>query len=49
MEAAAPTRAKAGTSQKLDSLGDRLMYRLSYRNFGSYASLLVNPMVGFNS
>jgi hypothetical protein len=36
---------QAGTSQKLDSLGDRLMYRLSYRNFGSYASLLVNHSV----
>jgi hypothetical protein len=36
---------QAGTSQKLDSLGDRLMYRLSYRNFGAYASLLVNHSV----
>lgn len=36
---------QAGTSQQLDSLGDRLMYRLSYRNFGSYASLLVNHSV----
>lgn len=34
-----------GTSQKLDSLADRLMYRLSYRNFGTYASLLVNHSV----
>ena len=34
-----------GTTQKLDSLGDRLMYRLSYRNFGVYASLLVNHSV----
>lgn len=25
-----------GTSYKLDSLGDRLMYRLAYRNFGSH-------------
>jgi hypothetical protein len=34
-----------GTTQKLDSLADRLMYRLSYRNFGTYASLLVNHSV----
>jgi hypothetical protein len=27
--------------EKVDSLGDRLMYRLSYRNFGSYESLLI--------
>jgi hypothetical protein len=29
-----------GTTQ-LDSLGDRLMYRLAYRNFGEYESLVV--------
>lgn len=40
---------QAGTSQQLDSLGDRLMYRLSYRNFGSYASLLVNHSVAGGS
>jgi hypothetical protein len=34
-----------GTNQKLDSLGDRLMYRLAYRNFGSYQSLVVNHSV----
>lgn len=34
-----------GTSQQLDSLADRLMYRLSYRKFGNYASLLVNHSV----
>jgi hypothetical protein len=33
------------TSQKLDALGDRLMYRLSYRNLGSRESLLVNHSV----
>lgn len=27
-----------GTSYKLDSLGDRLMYRLAYRNFGTHQS-----------
>jgi len=36
---------QAGTSQRLDSLGDRLMYRLAYRNFGSYESLVVNHSV----
>jgi hypothetical protein len=36
---------QAGTSQGLDSYGDRLMYRLAYRNFGSYASLLANHTV----
>ena len=34
-----------GTSQLLDSLGDRLMYRLAYRNFGSHESLVVNHSV----
>src|SRR6516164_728928 len=30
-----------GTTQVLDSLSDRLMYRLAYRNFGSHESLVV--------
>ncbi len=34
-----------GTSQKLDSLADRLMHRLAYRNFGSHESLVVNHSV----
>jgi len=33
------------TSQKLDSLADRLMYRLAYRNFGTHESLVVNHSV----
>ena len=34
------------TNQKLDSLGDRLMYRLAYRNFaGNHESLVVNHSV----
>lgn len=37
------------TSEKLDSLADRLMYRLSYRNFGTYESLLVNHSVQISS
>jgi hypothetical protein len=35
-----------GTRQKLDSLGDRLMYRLAYRNFGNHEALVVNHSVG---
>jgi hypothetical protein len=34
------------TSQRLDSLADRLMYRLAYRNFGDHESLVVNHSVG---
>jgi hypothetical protein len=34
-----------GTSQVLDSLADRLMYRLSYRNFGTHESLVINHSV----
>ena len=33
------------TSQKLDSLGDRLMFRLAYRNLGSYQSMVLNHSV----
>jgi uncharacterized repeat protein (TIGR01451 family) len=34
-----------GTTTMLDSLGDRLMYRLAYRNFGDHESLVVNHSV----
>jgi len=34
-----------GGPQGLDVLGDLLMFRLSYRNFGGYASLLLNHTV----
>ena len=34
-----------GTTQRLDSLADRLMYRLAYRNFGTYESLVVSHSV----
>ena len=34
-----------GTNQKLESLADRLMYRLAYRNFGTHQSLVVNQAV----
>ena len=33
---------QTGTTDQLDSLGDRLMFRLAYRNFGSHESLVVN-------
>jgi hypothetical protein len=31
-----------GTSDQLDSLGDRLMFRLAYRNLGAHESLVAN-------
>jgi hypothetical protein len=34
-----------GGAQQLDVLGDRLMFRMPYRNFGSYASLVLNHSV----
>lgn len=34
-----------GAGQRLDSLGDRLMYRLAYRNFGDRESLVVTHSV----
>jgi len=34
-----------GTSQQLDSLGDRLMHRLAYRHFGNYETLVANHSV----
>ena len=36
---------QGGTSQQLDSLADRLMYRLAYRNLGNHESLVVNHSV----
>ncbi len=36
---------QTGTTQTLDSYGDRLMYRLAYRNFGTYQALVVNHTV----
>jgi hypothetical protein len=37
------------TSNQLDSLGDRLMYRLSYRNYGASQSMVVTHSVQDNS
>lgn len=34
-----------GTTQRLDSLADRLMYRLSYRNLGTREALVINHSV----
>jgi hypothetical protein len=36
---------QSGTNQQLDSLADRLMYRLAYRNFGDHESLVVSHSV----
>ena len=37
-----------GTSAKLDTLSDRLMYRLQYRNFGTYETFVTNHTVDVN-
>ena len=37
--------AQPGTTNQLDSLADRLMYRLAYRNFGDHESLVVTHSV----
>src|SRR5262249_24058890 len=36
---------QTGTSQQLDSLADRVMYRLAYRNFGDHEALVTNHSV----
>jgi hypothetical protein len=36
---------QSGTTQQLDSLADRLMYRLAYRNFGDHEALVVNHSI----
>ena len=38
-----------GTSQGLDAIGDRLMYRLQYRSFDTHESLVVNHTVDAGS
>jgi hypothetical protein len=38
-----------GTVQQLDTLGDRMMYRLAYRNFGDHEALVVNHTVANGS
>jgi hypothetical protein len=37
--------SQKGIADKLDSLGDRLMYRLAYRNFGDHQTWLVSHSV----
>ena len=36
---------QVGTTQKLDAVGDRLMYRLAYRNFGDHEALVTNHSI----
>lgn len=36
---------QSGTSEQLDSLSDRLMYRLAYRNIGGHEALVTNHSV----
>ncbi len=38
-----------GTSNRLDAISDRLMYRLQYRNFGSHETLVANHTVDADS
>jgi hypothetical protein len=38
-----------GTPQLLDTLSDRMMFRLAYRNFGDHESLVANHSVGNSS
>jgi hypothetical protein len=40
---------QAGTRQKLDSLADRLMWRLAYRNLGGVETMVVNHAVQIGS
>jgi len=41
--------SQPGTSQKLDDLASRLMYRLQYRNFGDYEVMVTNHTVNAGS
>lgn len=38
-----------GKTPKLDAIADRLMYRLQYRNFGAYQTIVANHTVDVNS
>src|SRR5256714_11557489 len=40
---------QAGTTSRLDGIGDRLMFRLTYRNFGDHESVVGNYTVSANS
>jgi len=41
--------AQQGTTRKLDAISDRAMYRLQYRNFGTYQTLVLNHTVDVNN
>ncbi len=43
------TVPQPGTTQKLDPIGDRIMHRLQYRNFGAHESLVANHTVNVGS
>jgi hypothetical protein len=43
-----PCIKQPGTTQRLDPLSDRLMFRLAYRNFGDHESLVLNHSVDVN-
>src|SRR5262249_28934094 len=43
-----PGIPQKGSSVTLESLTDRLMYRLAYRNFGNHESMVVNHTVNSN-
>ena len=40
---------QSGTTSRLDALGDRLMFRLAYRNFGTHESVVGNYTVSSGS
>src|SRR2546425_4054343 len=44
-----PCIPQAGTTQQLDSLGDRLMYRLAFRMFADHEAMVVNHSVATGS
>src|SRR5437660_301008 len=47
-DACAPTGTcipQPSPGEKLDALGDRLMYRLAYRNFGTHETLVANHSI----
>lgn len=44
-----PEPSTSTTGQYIDSVGDRLMFRLAYRNFGEYESYLVSHAVQVNA
>jgi hypothetical protein len=40
---------QSGTTSRLDGIGDRLMFRLAYRNFGTHESVVGNFTVSSGS